>query len=59
MTDRARDALAGVPDTARAGVPVIFTAHSIPVPMAEASPYVTDLTAAARARRAVVSVRSA
>jgi len=49
VTDRARGALAGVPETAGAGVPLIFTAHSIPVPMAEASPYVADLTAAAGA----------
>jgi protoporphyrin/coproporphyrin ferrochelatase len=27
----------------------VFTAHSVPVAMAEASPYVADLTAAARA----------
>jgi len=47
VTDRARGALADVPETAGVGVPLIFTAHSIPVPMAEASPYVADLTAAA------------
>jgi ferrochelatase len=28
-----------------ASVPLIFTAHSIPIPMAESSPYVSDLTA--------------
>jgi len=28
---------------------MVFTAHSVPLAMAEASPYVSDLTAAARA----------
>lgn len=49
VTDRARQALGGVPEEARRWTPLVFTAHSIPVPMAEASPYVADLTTAARA----------
>jgi ferrochelatase len=47
--DRTRRALEAVPAPARAEVPVVFTAHSVPVPMAEASPYVADFTAASRA----------
>ncbi len=47
--DRARAALAEVPADARAAVPLVFTAHSVPVAMAAASPYVADFTAAARA----------
>ena len=46
---RAREALAEVPEARRSQAPVIFTAHSIPAPMAAASPYVTDLAAAAHA----------
>jgi ferrochelatase len=42
-------ALAGVPVAERADTPLVFTAHSVPVSMAEASPYVADFTAAARA----------
>jgi ferrochelatase len=41
MTDRVRNALAQLP-----GVPVIFTAHSVPVSMAQTSPYVQELEAA-------------
>jgi len=48
VADRTRAALAGVPEAERARAPVVFTAHSVPVAMAEASPYVADLTAAAR-----------
>lgn len=43
--DRLREALA----RAAPGAPVVFTAHSIPVAMAEASPYVGEFTALARA----------
>jgi ferrochelatase len=46
---RARDALAEVPAERRAWVPLVFTAHSIPVAMAEDAPYVTELTAVAHA----------
>ena len=49
VTDRGRHAFAGIPDSARAWTPLIFTAHSVPVAMADASPYVSDLTTAARA----------
>ncbi len=49
VADRARDAFREVPAEARAWTPLIFTAHSVPVAMAEASPYVADLTQAARA----------
>jgi ferrochelatase len=49
VADRARAALAEVPAGERAWTPLVFTAHSVPVAMAEASPYVADLTAATRA----------
>jgi ferrochelatase len=49
VADRARQALAAVPADARAWTPLVFTAHSIPVPMAEAAPYVLEFTTAARA----------
>jgi protoporphyrin/coproporphyrin ferrochelatase len=42
-------ALAEVPAAERADTPLMFTAHSVPVAMAEASPYVADFTATARA----------
>ena len=42
-------ALAQLPQDARAGARLIFTAHSIPVSMAEDSPYVAQLEQAARA----------
>ena len=41
--------LAEVPVAERADTPLVFTAHSVPVAMAEASPYVADFTATARA----------
>jgi ferrochelatase len=47
--DRVRAALAEVPAAERATTPLVFTAHSVPRAMAEASPYVADFTAAARA----------
>ena len=49
VADRARAALGEVPAAARTRTPLVFTAHSIPVAMAAASPYVADLTAAAQA----------
>jgi ferrochelatase len=49
VADRARAALDEVPADARASTPLVFTAHSVPVAMAAVSPYVSDLTAAARA----------
>ena len=48
-------ALAALPPAERAETPLVFTAHSVPVAMAEASPYVGDFTAAARAVAARVS----
>ncbi len=42
-------ALAALPPAERAETPLVFTAHSVPVAMAEASPYVADFTATARA----------
>jgi len=49
VADRTRAALARVPTAARAWAPLVFTAHSVPAAMADASPYVSDLTAAVRA----------
>ncbi len=43
MTERVRAALAELP-----GARVVFTAHSVPVSMAQASPYVEQLEAASR-----------
>jgi ferrochelatase len=48
LVDRARERLAEVPAHGRRWTPLIFTAHSIPVSMAEASPYVDDFTEVAR-----------
>ncbi len=48
MADRARDALDRVPAGRRAAAPVVFTAHSVPVAMAQGSPYASQLEAAAR-----------
>jgi ferrochelatase len=44
---RAAQALAAIPPDRRPWTPLTFTAHSIPLAMAEASPYVSQLTAAA------------
>jgi len=49
LVDRADAALGKVPAAGRRWTPLIFTAHSIPVAMADASPYVEDFTAVARA----------
>jgi ferrochelatase len=49
VTARARAALAAVPAGRRAWTPLVFTAHSIPVAMAEDAPYVAELTAIAHA----------
>ena len=48
VADRTRAALDEVPAPERAWTPLVFTAHSVPTPMAEASPYVSDLTASVR-----------
>lgn len=49
VAERLRHALDALPAAARAGAPVVFTAHSVPTAMAAASPYVADFTAAAGA----------
>jgi ferrochelatase len=49
VADGVAGALAAVPRAERADTPVVFTAHSVPVAMAEASPYVADFTATAGA----------
>jgi len=49
VAGRARAALAEIPAPERARAPLVFTAHSVPVPMAATSPYVSDFTAGARA----------
>jgi ferrochelatase len=49
VVDGAGRALGEVPPDARPGTPLIFTAHSVPVAMADASPYVSDFVTAARA----------
>lgn len=49
VADRCRRALDGVPPAERAAAPIVFTAHSVPRAMADASPYVSEFTAASRA----------
>jgi ferrochelatase len=49
IADGVGRALERVPAAQRAETPIVFTAHSVPVAMAEASPYVADFTATARA----------
>ena len=46
---RTRTALDDVPSVVRARTPIVFTAHSIPVAMADDSPYVGELNAIAHA----------
>jgi len=48
VVDRARHALAEVPEGRRHWTPLVFTAHSIPVAMADGSPYVEDFTTTSR-----------
>ncbi len=48
MTDRVRAALDRFPAAARGDVPVLFTAHSIPMSMADTSRYVPQLEEACR-----------
>jgi len=48
VVDRCRRAFEQVPAAARAETSLVFTAHSVPVAMASASPYVADFTAASR-----------
>jgi ferrochelatase len=47
VTSRTAHALAEIPARRRRWTPLTFTAHSIPVAMAERSPYVAQLTSAA------------
>jgi protoporphyrin/coproporphyrin ferrochelatase len=47
MVDRARTALDGIAPARRAEARLVFTAHSVPVAMAAASPYVAQLEAMA------------
>lgn len=49
VADRAAAALLEVPEDDRRWTPVVFTAHSVPVAMAERSPYVSDFEQAAHA----------
>jgi protoporphyrin/coproporphyrin ferrochelatase len=49
VTDHADAALAQVPEDDRHWTPLVFTAHSVPVAMAEASPYVSDFEQASHA----------
>ena len=48
VSDKVADAIAKLPETDQAAPHVVFTAHSIPMAMAETSPYVEQLTEAAR-----------
>jgi len=48
QAERVAGALAEVPPARRAATPIVFTAHSIPVRMAEASPYVAQVSASSR-----------
>jgi len=43
MAGRVHDALGRIPAGSRASAPLFFTAHSIPISMAETSPYVAQL----------------
>jgi ferrochelatase len=46
--ERIATALDGIPSGRRQDTPLVFTAHSVPLSMAAASPYVAQLTTAAR-----------
>jgi ferrochelatase len=48
VAETGAEALAQVPAERRAGAMLVFTAHSVPTVMAEASPYVAEITASAR-----------
>ena len=49
VADAVTAALVAVPPAARASTPVVFTAHSIPVAMAERSSYAAEIATTARA----------
>ncbi len=48
MADRVGVALARVPPDTRLATPILFTAHSVPVTMADGSPYVAQFAASSR-----------
>jgi ferrochelatase len=48
MADRVREAFRPIPAAERPSTPLVFTAHSVPVPMAEASPYVAQIQESSR-----------
>lgn len=48
MAERVRDAVGRIPEDRRAGIRYLYTAHSIPVSMAESGPYVRQLQEACR-----------
>jgi ferrochelatase len=48
MADRVRAALDAVPEERRASAPLVYTAHSVPLAMAQSSPYVAQLEDACR-----------
>jgi ferrochelatase len=48
VADRAREAFRAVPAAERPATPLVFTAHSVPVPMAEASAYVAQIRESSR-----------
>lgn len=49
MVERVQEALARVPDARRQDARLVFTAHSVPVAMAQDSPYTAEFERAARA----------
>jgi ferrochelatase len=49
VVDRVRDALSAIPPASRPAVPLVFTAHSVPLAMADGSPYVEQFWAASHA----------
>jgi ferrochelatase len=48
QADRVAHLLAAIPETRRRDIPLVFSAHSIPLTMASASPYVAQITTSAR-----------
>jgi ferrochelatase len=48
VSDRIEECLNQIPDADRNGTTLVFTAHSIPTPMADESPYVEQLTESSR-----------
>ncbi len=56
MASRAREAYARLDDQAQSRARLIFTAHSIPVAMAQAGPYIDQLTQSARMVAAALGI---